>query len=123
MTYQEALEYRTLREKMAAIKEQLAIMDAAYYIIAGEPEAQRQARNELYNRLNGQLVVYKTQEDAFMRWLSAVPDRLIQMYMYMRFVDGLTWAQIGAKMNCKPCTARKAVQRYMKREAQRNGTA
>ena len=123
MTYQEALEYRTLREKMAAIKEQLAIMDAAYYIIAGEPEAQRQASNELYNRLNGQLVVYKTQEDAFMRWLSTVPDRLIQTYMYMRFVDGLTWAQIGAKMNCKPCTARKAVQRYMKREAQRNGTA
>lgn len=123
MTYQEALEYRTLREKMAAIKEQLAIMDAAYYIIAGEPEAQRQARNALYNRLNGQLVVYKTQEDAFMRWLSAVPDRLIQTYMYTRFVDGLTWAQIGAKMNCKPCTARKAVQRYMKREAQRNGTA
>lgn len=123
MTYQEALEYRTLREKMAVIKEQLAIMDAAYYIIAGEPEAQRQARNELHNRLNGQLVVYETQEDAFMRWLSAVPDRLIQTYMYMRFVDGLTWAQIGAKMNCKPCTARKAVQRYMKREAQRNGTA
>lgn len=123
MTYQEALEYRTLREKMAAIKEQLAIMNAAYYIIAGEPEAQRQARNALYNRLNGQLVVYKTQEDAFMRWLSAVPDRLIQTYMYMRFVDGLTWAQIGAKINCKPCTARKAVQRYMKREAQRNGTA
>lgn len=123
MTYQEALEYRTLREKMAAIKEQLAIMDAAYYIIAGEPEVQRQARNRLYNRLNGQLVVYKTQEDAFMRWLSAVPDRLIQTYMYMRFVDGLTWAQIGAKMNCKPCTARKAVQRYMKREAQRNDTA
>lgn len=122
MTYQEALEYRTLREKMAAIKEQLAIMDAAYYIIAGEPEAQRQAGNALYNRLNGQLVVYKTQEDAFMRWLSAVPDRLIQTYMYMRFVNGLTWAQIGAKMNCKPCTARKAVQRYMKREAQRNDT-
>ena len=53
-------------------------------------------------------------------WMSKVPDRVMQTYMYLRFVDGLTWKQIGARMNCKACTARKAVQRYM--ECRKVGT-
>ena len=40
--------------------------------------------------------------------------------MYMRFVDGLTWAHIGNKMRCKGPTARKAVQRFFEKEARHN---
>lgn len=120
MTYQEAMEYRRMREELSILRDQLTTLDSMYYIIDGAGKRLKRLSNEEWSAINRKIISYTAQCEQFERWLASVPDRLIQTYMYMRFVDGLTWAQIGRKMHCKGPTARKAVQRYFDREARKN---
>lgn len=120
MNYQNAMEYRQRKKEIVALQEQLSVLDSLYYSIDEAGKQIKRLSNNEWRTLDLKIKIYTAQCEQFERWLSSVPDRLIQTYMYMRFVDGLTWAQIGNKMRCKGPTARKAVQRYLKKEAQRN---
>lgn len=120
MTYAQAMECKALHDRIAELKEQMAIYDSGEHIIETYPMSKRQKINEEYNRLNRLVISYTAKADVIENWISKVPDRVMQTYMYLRFVDGLTWKQIGTRMNCKACTARKAVQRYMAKEERRN---
>lgn len=120
MTYAQAMECKALHDKITELKEQMAVYEYGEHIIETYPMSKRQKINEEYNRLNRLVISYTAKADVIENWISKVPDRVMQTYMYLRFVDGLTWKQIGARMNCKACTARKAVQRYMAKEERRN---
>lgn len=120
MTYQDAMEYRRMQEELPVLRDQLSTLDSLYYNIDGAGKQIRQLANEEWRTTENRIKMYTAQCEQFERWLTAVPDRLIQTYMYMRFVDGLTWVQIGKQMHCKGPTARKAVQRYFDKEARKN---
>lgn len=120
MTYQDAMEYRRMQEELPVLRDQLSTLDSLYYNIDGAGKRIKRLSNEEWSAINRQITSHTAKCEQFERWLATVPDRLIQTYMYMRFVDGLTWAQIGRKMHCKGPTARKAVQRYFDKEARKN---
>lgn len=117
MTYEKAMQYSYLIREIGLIQSQLAELEGSYHVILETASPQGiQAYNDTWRILNQKLRKCESLCEEFERWLAAVPDRLIQTYMYMRFVDGMSWAKIGMKMNCKGPTARKAVQRYIQRE-------
>lgn len=119
MTYQKAMEFRATCAALAEINEQLELLDRLYHLIEDKNAEQRRRYNREYNRLQLQALTYTNQCDLFKSWLSKIPDRVMQAYMCMRFVDGMTWAQIGARFGKKAPTIRKAVQRYLEKEAVR----
>ncbi len=120
MTYKDAMEYREHRRRIDEKKKYLSLLDSMYYLVESEGAQERAHYNEEYSAVNREIIHLTSQCEAFERWIATVPDRIIQTYMYMRFVDGLSWAKIGAKMKCKGPTARKAVTRYLEKEARRN---
>lgn len=130
MTYEEAMKYRELRKAVADVKERMRFFDGNSFDTADLPvtknqkaglsAAMRRVAKAEYDLLNEELESYTVQMAEIESWISKVPDRVMQTYMYLRFVDGLTWKQIGTRMNCKGVTARVSVQRYMAREECRN---
>lgn len=120
MTYETAMEYRFVVEQIEEISSQISLLDSQYYkIIETSTDKGLLVFNDHWQKLNRWLRKYTTQKEKFDRWISSIPDSRIQLFARMRFVDGLTWTVIGERMNCKGPTARKALQRYIKREAKK----
>lgn len=130
MTYEEAMKYRELYKAAADVKEQMRFFSGNSFDTADLPvtknkkaglsAAMRRVAKAEYDLLNEELESYTAQMNEIEKWISKVPDRVMQTYMYLRFVDGLTWKQIGTRMNCRGVTARVSVQRYMAKEERRN---
>lgn len=117
LTYKDAMEYPFIVERIEVIRAQMADFEQRYYKIA-EASSDRELHkyNDTWHTLNKQLLLCEAQRTDFENWLTGVKDRWLQTIMFMRFVDRMTWAKIGEKMNCKATTARKAVQRYMAKD-------
>ena len=121
MTYKDAMEYPFLIERIEQIKVQMADFEQRYYEIA-EKSSNRKLHiyNNTWRVLSMQLIECETRREAIEKWLASVPDRRLQTVMFMRFVDNMTWVEIGERMNCKADTVKKSVHRYMRKEAKRN---
>lgn len=120
LTYEAAMQYPFVVERIEQVRAQMADLEQRYFKIA-EASSDRELHkyNETWRTLNNQLLLCEAQRDDFEKWLTGVQDQWLQTMMFMRFVERMTWSKIGDKMNCKATTARKAVQRYMAKDVNR----
>lgn len=120
MTYKEAMEFPFLIERIEQIKTQMADLEQRYYdIFEHGSDRERRTYNNAWRVLNTQLVKCETKREAFEAWLASVPDWWLQTVMFMRFIDNMTWVEIGEQMNCKADTVKKSVHRYMAKGAKK----
>lgn len=120
MTYEEASEYKWLVKEIALLQQQLSDLDSQYHPIAAASPKVRSAYNEIWHTLDARMKACISECERIENWIAGVQDPILQNYMYLRFVEGRTWVEIGIQLNLKPATVRQTVQRYLKKEAQRN---
>lgn len=120
MTYEEATDYQWLVKEIALLQQQLSELDSQYHPIAEASPKVRNAYNEIWHTLDARMKACIAQCERIENWIAGVQDPILQNYMYLRFIEGCSWVEIGLQLNRKPDTVRQTVQRYFKKEAQRN---
>ncbi len=120
MTYEEAIEYKWLVREIAQIQSALSELEAQYKVIAESNPKTRREYNEVWRTLDTRMKACVAKCECFERWVSEVEDPIIRDYLYLRFVEGRTWVEIGIQYNRKQETVRMTVSRFFEKEAQRS---
>lgn len=120
MTYEEATEYQWLVKEIALLQRQLSELEERYHVIAESNPKIRSGYNEVWRTLDTRMKACIAQCERFERWVSDVKNPTVRSYLYLRFVEGRTWLEIGIQYNCKQETVRMTVRRFFEKEAQRN---
>lgn len=68
---------------------------------------------ELKASIEAKLIRCSTERARLIGYIDAVPDSRMREIMYLRFVDGLPWARVGASMGYTGDGVRKACKRYI----------
>lgn len=68
---------------------------------------------ELKASIEAKLIRCSTERARLIGYIDAVPDSRMREIMYLRFVDGLPWAQVGASMGYTGDGVRKACKHYI----------
>lgn len=72
---------------------------------------------ELKASIEAKIIRCATERARLIGYIDAVPDSRMREIMYLRFVDGLPWARVGASMGYTGDGARKACKRYIDESA------
>lgn len=72
---------------------------------------------ELKASIEAKIIRCATERARLIGYIDAVPDSRMREIMYLRFVDGLPWAQVGASMGYTSDGVRKACKRYIDESA------
>lgn len=72
---------------------------------------------ELKASIEAKIIRCATERARLIGYIDAVPDSRMREIMYLRFVDGLPWARVGASMGCTGDGVRKACKRYIDESA------
>ena len=70
---------------------------------------------ELKEQIRGKLARAMAERDRITAYLDGVEDAQLRLIMHLRFVDGLSWAQVGAGYTGDAC--RMACKRYLAKTA------
>lgn len=121
MTYKDAREYPYLILEIECIKDATVELECAYERIRDRatPAAARDY-DEAWNTLQRRLMICEAKVESFENWILSIANSRIQTCALMRFVNGARWPQIGEALNCTVDAAKKALSRYIEREARRN---
>lgn len=116
MTHDEAEQYRWLVKEIALLEHQLSELEKRYGTMAAHDPVIRQDYESIRALLDTRMSACIARCERFERQISQVEDPLIQNALLLRFVDGLAWVQVGARLGCKYEAVKQAVHRYFEKE-------
>jgi DNA-directed RNA polymerase specialized sigma24 family protein len=87
--------------------------------ISGQDEESRaKIRNAIrkkYALIRDRQAAAAAAEAEIMEYINTISDSRIRQMFTFKYIDNMTWAEIGTKMHCERSTAEKTVERYLKR--------
>lgn len=106
-------QYRYLVAECQLLSEQLDDLDYEY--TGDNPESLRLIA-EIRDLLEKRIVRYLSECNQFEEWLRAVPDRFTRSIIAMRYIGGMSWAEIAAQTCNSPDAVKKIAYRQFERE-------
>ncbi len=89
------------------------------FVVTGSDPFEQDERKEILNELNSRKRKLIRERLAIERFISSIPDSYVRTIISMHYIMGHTWPRVVVQLerNVSPDSAKKTVQRYLKRQA------
>ena len=112
----EQREIGTVKDKVRSSYRDFPYIEGSVSIVGYDHKAmERRERllGEKLRLLRARKLKAQELENEITEYINAISESRIRRIMQYRYVDGLTWAEIGETVNCDRTTAEKIVSRYL----------